>query len=371
MELDYQSGGLQNLISSCNTHPYPYHYHYHHGLREGQRSRNSQIGLRLKLRTWQALSGVPKRRPFLTVPFHFPPGSFPSYLLDLGNHCARFLPSGCSWLPLWPLGFIYLTQGHQGEGVGQGSENTWVLGDNRTRNKGRGPEAGRAHKKLPSGAQARRVLGLFFCAKYICSPSWMSLRPEGQRGLVQATCSTSVRRKFPLGSTCRPGPSSLSKEVNLHTSNLGITFLLSASSLQTSSPSSPGRGFSLGDPEFPTGSWHKTVQPPRDWRSLEEREEDCFPPPLQLPPFLASSSLQAPQVPSSLVPCLLAFLCPSGRLLVGVGKWRRQMGLSVPTLSLGHFSSHISMLGWETVAVRNPQLQLEITRDLPLLLPSA
>lgn len=48
------------------------------------------------------------------------------------------------------------------------------------------------------------------------------------------------------------------------------------------------------------------------------------------------------------------------------------MGLGVPTLSPGHFSSHIAMLGWETVAVRNPQLhKLEITRELPLPLPSA
>lgn len=62
------------------------------------------------------LSGAPKPRPFLTLLLHFPPTSFSSYLPNLGNHCARSLPSGCSWLPLWPLVFIYLVQGHQGGG---------------------------------------------------------------------------------------------------------------------------------------------------------------------------------------------------------------------------------------------------------------
>lgn len=99
------------------------------------------MGLRLRLRTWQTLSGPPKPRPFLTF-------------LLWGDHCPGSCPSGCSCPPLWPLGFIYLVQGHQGEGVSRGSGKTCVLGDNRTRNKGRG--LCRAPQKLPSRAQFRR-----------------------------------------------------------------------------------------------------------------------------------------------------------------------------------------------------------------------
>lgn len=119
-----------------------------HGLSEGLRSRSSHIGFRLRLRTWQTLSGPPKHRPFLTFQLHLP--TFPTW----GGHCPGSQPSGCSWLPLWPLGFIYLVQGHQREGVNQGSEKPCVLGDKRTRNKGRG--LCRAPEKLPSRAQFRR-----------------------------------------------------------------------------------------------------------------------------------------------------------------------------------------------------------------------
>lgn len=35
------------------------------------------MGLRLRLRTWQTLSGPPKHRPFLTFLLHFP--TFPTW----------------------------------------------------------------------------------------------------------------------------------------------------------------------------------------------------------------------------------------------------------------------------------------------------
>lgn len=143
----------------------------------------------------------------------------------------------------------------------------------------------------------------------------MTLRLEGQRGLVQATCCTSARRKYPLGSTCRPAPTPISQEVNFHISNFGHN--LPAVGQQPSDPphsySSMSRGFSLGDPELPTGprkcSPEGLEEPRRKGRGLG-------------PSPFAWSSLQAPQVPSFLGPRLPALPGPSCRLLLGVGEWR-------------------------------------------------
>lgn len=74
-----------------------------------------------------------------------------------------------------------------------------------------------------------------------------------------------------------------------------------------------------------------------------------------------SASLPPPsplalEEPLCLGPCLPAFSAPAAGSYWGSGRRvGRLIGLSVPTLSPGHLPSpHIAMLGWETLAVRNP-----------------
>lgn len=144
-----------------------------------------------------------------------------------------------------------------------------------------------------------------------------------------------------------------------------FTFLLSAGSLQISSVSSV-EGFPWETQSFPLAAGTRKCSP----EGLEEprrKRRGLLPSPFG---FVLSSG--ASSAFFILGPCLPAFACPSCRLLLGVGEWRRQIGLSVPTLSPGHFPCpYVATLRWETLAVRNPRLQkLGLTRQLPLLLPS-
>lgn len=126
----------------------------------GQRSRNSQTGLRGKLRRWQTLV-----RSSQAPPLPDPPASNPSLPSQPGTHCAsRSLPSGYSGLPLWPLGLMYQVQGHQGEGgAGQGSGSRAITEPEKKRRghrEGPGRPELRRHslmRKLPSSAWTRRA----------------------------------------------------------------------------------------------------------------------------------------------------------------------------------------------------------------------
>lgn len=95
----------------------------------------------------------------------------------------------------------------------------------------------------------------------------------------------------------------------------------------------------------------------------EEVCEVCF------PPFVLSSGPSGAFIPWPLPP---SFAGPSCRLLLGVEERSWLIGLSVPTLSPRYLPSHVAMAGWETLAVRNPQLhELGVTRNSHSLLHSS
>lgn len=182
------------------------------------------------------------------------------------------------------------------------------------------------------GSQARGTEGVWFKPPAL-------LPPEGSAPLGP-----------PAGLPLNP-----SLEVNFHISNLGITCLLWACSPRTSSPPSLSRGFSLGDPELPTGSCHKTAQPRGIGGALKEEVCGLLPSP--------SPSLRALQVPLWLQPSQPQLQAPTGgrgEELVDRTQCPHSVSRSLP-------SPHVAMLGWETLAVRNPRLhELGITRELPI-----
>lgn len=183
--------------------------------------------------------------PFLTLLPQLPPRSFPSSPAPyLGTPVPSPSPLGLAWLPLWPLGFIYLAK-----------ESPWREGSRLREDLGPGRE-NRPERRAGQGPEKTRQ------GEGRGWPSRQERRQEQVSGWAPWSLPGLLESSPQTGETLSPEGQTLARRQCLPTPHLGPPAVLplpplrkltvtSAGSLQTLSPptSSPGR-FSLGNLEL-------------------------------------------------------------------------------------------------------------------------